>query len=351
MADAFNRNDPEYQTDEKWFALVEEEDRVLVGAVPPATGPGTTPPDLPSGFMDDGDHPTLQPPQQPTMTIEPETVPPAPTRQKLYELSRIYKHPLLKVEFNIEAFVCGQLDPDLPRRAPWVIKLEDPGTRTFLFLFNSAHSVFRSVTMTPIDGLLAELALKMFDFLRDTSPDSANFASILADLRAEYATDTKLDSKAIISAADAALRDIALSIVDLTGTEAPRRLFDTLSADVQDTIRRKVASRGVTNIQSVVNAGEFLAYADASHIKLFVHDHPNLFFDGRFWAQPYAGIDFGNEKVNEEARAKVTERYDAYLADAVWLSTQSPRDLDRCDREELIRATLSVGLLSPDGNR
>lgn len=351
MADAFNRHDPEYQTDDKWYALVEEEDRALVGAVPSVTGPGAIAPELPSGFLDDENDAPSPPPAQPVATVEPEAVISVPTRQKLHELSRIYKHPLLKVEFNIEAFICDPSDPDLPRKAPWVIKLEDPGTRTFLFLFNPGHTVFRSVTMTPMDGLLSELALKMFDFLRDTSPDSANFASILADLRTEYATDTKLDSKAIIAAADAALRDIALSLVDVTRTDALVALFDTLSSEVQDSIRRKVASRGVTNIQSVVDAGEFLSYADASDIRIFVREHPDLFFDGRFWAQPYVHIDFGSEKVNIETRAKIIERYDAYLADTVWLSSQSPRDLDRCDRNELIRATLSVGLLEGDGNQ
>lgn len=350
MADAFTRNDPEYQTDEKWFALVEEEDRALVGAAPPITSPGTAPPELPGGFLDDEDASPSPSSHQPAQTATPTIVASVPARQKLHELTRIYKHPLLKVEFNIEAFVCDSSDPDLPRKAPWIIKLEDPGTRTFLFLFDPRHAVFRSVTMTPMDGLLSELALKMFDFLRDTSPDSANFASILADLRAEYATDSQLDSKAIIGAADAALRDIALSIINVSNADTHRELFGELSSEVQESIRRKVASRSVTNIQSVIDAGEFLAHADASDIRFFVRKHPDLFFDGRRWAQPYASIDFGSEKVNAEARAKVIERYDAYLADAVWLSSQSPRDLDRCDRNELIRATLSVGLLEADGN-
>jgi hypothetical protein len=268
----------------------------------------------------------------------------------LHELSRVYKHPLLKIEFNVETFVVDTTDPDLPRKAPWAVKLEDAGTRTFLFLFNPDHGVFRSMTMTPVDALLCELAFKTYEFLKDMSPDSAVFASILSDFRGEYANDAKLDPKNIIASAENALREIALSVGRAVGTESFQSFFDRLPERVQDAVRRKVASRSVASLQSVIETGEFLGYAEAADIRFFVREHPELFFDGKFWAQPYITLDYGSEKVNAEARAKVVERYDGYLADAAWLAQQSPRDLDRCDRDELIRSTLSVRILGPDGS-
>ncbi len=354
MADLFYKGDPEYQTDEKWYALVEEEDRSIVGANPTASGPGSASPGLPAGFLDDDDgvpKNTVGPLSQPTgNTSSTIVLPVAPTRQKLHDLSRIYKHPLLKVEFNVEAFVVDANDPDLPRKAPWVIKIEDPGTRTFLFLFNPDHPVFRSVTMTPMDALLCELSFKTYEFLKDTSPDSAVFATILADFRGEYAGDAKLDPKNIIAFADKALREIALSIATECDPSAFADLFVQLSQPAQDSIRRKIASTGASSAQTVISSGEFLGYAEAADIRLFVRNHPELFFDGRFWAQPYTSLDYGSEQVNDEARSRVLERYDSYLSDAVWLASQSPRDLDRCDRDELIRATLSVRMLGPDGS-
>lgn len=351
MADLFNKGDPEYQTDEKWYALVEEEDRGIVGATPTATG--STSPTVPDGFLDEGDAPsaggsssTSQPAEGATSD---ETVV-APTRQKLHELSRIYKHPLLKVEFTVEAFVVAADDPDLPRKSPWTLKIEDPGTRTFLFLFNSDHPVFRSVTMTPMDALLCELAFKTYEFLREVSSDSTVFATILADLRGEYADDAKLDPKSIIAFSDKALREIAQSIGLIGDTSAFGALFAGLPQTAQDKIRRKIASTGISSAQTVIDSGEFLGYAEAADIRRFVRQHPELFFDGKFWAQPYASLDYGDDKVNDDARARVMERYDAYLADAVWLASQSPRDLDRCDRDELIRATLSVRILGQDGS-
>lgn len=353
MADLFNKGDPEYQTDDKWYALVEEEDRGIVGATPTATGPGAATPAAPDGFLDDGDavpagdSGAISPPSGGMGSSETVV---APTRQKLHELSRVYKHPLLKVEFTVEAFVVGAGDPDLPRKAPWTLKIEDPGTRTFLFLFNPDHPVFRSVTMTPMDAVLCELAFKTYEFLRETSPDSAVFATILADLRGEYADDTKLDPKSIIAFADKALRDIAQSIGTIADASAFGALFAGMPQAAQDKLRRKIASTGISSAQSVIDSGEFLGYAEAADIRLFTCQHPELFFDGKFWAQPYASLDYGDAKVNDEARARVIERYAAYLADAVWLASQSPRDLDRCDRDELIRATLSVRLLGSDGN-
>lgn len=350
MADAFAKGDPEYQTDERWYALVEEEDRGIVGATPMAGGASSSSPEAPDGFLDEGNTP---PPDASTPTIPDDstssvTTPAVPVRQKIHELSRIYKHPLLKVEFTVEAFVVEATDPDLPRKCPWAIKLEDPGTRTFLFLFNPDHVVFRSVTMTPVDALLCELALKTYEFLKDITPDSAIFATILSEFRGEYANDAKLDSKNIIASAENAIREIALSIGYQVDAAFFQALFEGLPERVQDAVRRKVASRGVASLQTIVLEGEFLSYADVADIRIFVRDHPELFFDGKLWAQPFANLDYGSEKVNAEARAKVVERYDGYLADAVWLAQQSSRDLDRCGRDELIRASLSVRILGPD---
>jgi len=353
MADLFHKVDAEYQTDEKWYELVEEEDRGVVGATPIATGPGSASPAVPEGFLDeDDDAPSTSAAGKSSSTSSDTSpaLPLPPTRQKLHDLSRVYKHPLLKVEFTVEAFMVGSNDPDLPSKAPWVLKIEDPGTRTFLFLFDPDHPVFRSVTMTPTDAVLAELALKTYEFLKEASPNSAVFATILSDLRGEYAEDARLDPKSIIAFADKALREIAQSIGVVCDTALFNEFFLDLPQSAQERIRRKIASTGISGSQIIIDSGEFLSYAEAPDIRLFVRCHPELFFDGTFWAQPYCTLEYGDAKVNEEARNRVLERYDAYLADAVWLASQSPRDLDRCDRDELIRATLSVRLIGQDGS-
>lgn len=350
MADLFHKGEAEYQTDEKWYELVEEEDRNIVGATPTATGPGSASPAVPEGFLDDSKPDGPPGVEESPPPFEPGAINSAPSRQKIHELSRVYKHPLLKVEFSVEAFMVESNDPDLQSRAPWTLIIEDPGTRTFLFLFDPDNPVFRSVTMTPTDALLTELAFKTYEFLKETNPDSAIFATILSDLRGEYAIDAKLEPKNIIAFADKTLRDIAQLISALEDADMHQSFFSEMPPAAQEKIRRKIASTGISSAQGVIDSGEFLTYAEPFEIRQFVTRHPELFFDGKFWVQPYSSLEYGADKVNKEARESVLERYSGYLADAVWLASQSPRDLDRCDRDELIRATLSVRLLGQDGS-
>lgn len=354
MSELFDRGDPDYQTDEKWYELVEDEDRAIVGAAPFTSSPSVAPPESPPGFMDDGDPDAdvitgRNTPLIP-LNVTPVAPPPLPPRQKIRELSRIYKHPLLKIEFNIEAYLVDKKDPDLPQEAPWVLKMDDTATRIFLFLIRADHPIFRSSTMTPLDGLLSELAFRACEFLREVRPADALFSAILSEFRSEYATETRLDSREVIAQADAMLRELALALSRDTSPEDLQRLFADMPESFQETIRRKVAASGASSLQAVTENGEFLAYAEPSGIRWFISHHPELFFDGQFWAQPYSTLDYGSPSVNDEARSHVIERYDSYVADAVWLASQTPRDLDRCDRDEVIRATFSLRLLRADRN-
>jgi len=55
-------------------------------------------------------------------------------------------------------------DPELPASiGPWTLKLQDVATRTYAFLVNVEDEIFRSTTMTPLDGLLVELAYRAVD--------------------------------------------------------------------------------------------------------------------------------------------------------------------------------------------
>ncbi|WP_204351541.1 hypothetical protein, partial [Serratia marcescens] len=68
------------------------------------------------------------------------------------------------------------------------------------YLVDTAHDVFRSSTMTPLDALLVDLTYRTIEFLRGHSQD-ATPASVLADFRAEYCGDTRLDEQEIIALA------------------------------------------------------------------------------------------------------------------------------------------------------
>jgi len=353
MAAQFENNEPDYLGDEKWWQLVEEQDNAVLGAPPPPP-PGGTPPglsDVPPGFLDPD--PGIVPPATPPTgggTISPPPPappPPVPARNPIFELTRKYIHPTYRVEYDVQGFAVDPRDPGLGSGQPWALPLVDVATRTYAFLTDTTHDLYRSTTMTPLDALLIELSHRTVDFLRQTAPE-VTFAAILADFRREYCADSRLDAAEIIIEASNTLGQIAAALQGKLGDGAGVKLHDTLSAAAKESIGRKMVARGVTAPRDVIAAGTFLAYADHQTVRDFFGVHPDLFLDGKYWDDAYDALDYGSAEVTEEARRVVRARYDGYLADAVWLASQSPMDLERTGRDALIRANLSLKLLQPD---
>jgi len=356
MASLFENNEPDYLGDERWWQLVEEQDATTLGAPPPISpgggGPAPAPGDIPPGFLDDdsgagGAAPN--PPPAPGTTISPSPPAPAPVpdRKPIFELTRKYIHPTYRVEYDVQGFAVDRRDPDLGTGHPWALPLVDVATRTYAFLTDTTHDLYRSTTMTPLDALLIELSHRTMDFLRQTAPD-VTFASILADFRREYCADSRLDAGEIIVEATNTLAQIAASLQGKLADGEGTALHDALSAPAREAIGRRMVARGVAAPRDAIASGAFLTYADPQTIRDFFVAHPELFLDGKYWDDLYVTLDYGSHDVSEEARRVVRARYDGYFADAVWLASQSPMDLERTGRDALIRASLSLKLLRPD---
>jgi hypothetical protein len=349
MAKRFEDNDPDYLDDERWWQLVVEQDGAVLGAPAPTApgGPAAPSPDIPAGFLD---NPSVAPPPP---GGGPVTSPPAPAaplvapRRAIFELTRKYVHPTYRVEYDVQGFVVAPNDPDLGSGHPWVLRLTDVATRTYAFLADTSHELYRSTTMTPLDALLVELSYRTIEFLRETAPD-ATFASILADFRREYSGDTRLDAGDIIVQATNVIAQIAQSVPANMRLDAGEGLYAELTEPEKGFVGRKMVARGVTSPRDAITTGTFLTYAEPQTIRAFFSRHPELFLDGKYWEDEYAKLDYGSAEVSEEARGLVRARYDSYLADAVWLAGQSPSDLERVGRDALIRASLSLKLLLPD---
>jgi hypothetical protein len=347
MAKRFEDNDPDYLDDERWWQLVVEQDGAVLGA-PAPSAPGQPPPsDIPPGFIDDP--PAAPAPSSGGGVATPATPEPSPVplRQAIFELTRKYVHPTYRVEYDVQAFVVAPNDRDLGSGHPWALRLTDVATRTYAFLVDTSHDVYRSTTMTPLDALLTELSYRTVEFLRETAPD-ATFASILADFRREYCVETRLDTGDIIVQSANVLGQIAQSVPLNIGAGEGESLYAELTEPEKAFVGRKMVARGVTAPRDAINAGLFLDYAEPQTIRAFFSRHPELFLDGKYWEDEYAKLDYGSPEVTEEARSLVRARYDGYLADAVWLAGQSPADLERTSRDALIRASLSLKLLLPD---
>lgn len=317
----------------------------MLGAPDPTSPGGPAPGDIPPGFLDNP-APSTTLTGGPAPAPQPPVLAPIAPRTPIFELTRKYVHPIYRVEYDVQAFAVDPNDRELGQGHPWAFRLTDVATRTYAFLVDPTHDLYRSMTMTPLDALLTELSFRTLEFLRQTAPEAA-LSSIIADFRREYCVDSRLDPADVITQASNALAQIAQSLPANLPDGEGQSLYDGLGDSGKRYIGRKMIARGVTPAEAIA-AGSFLAHADPETIRGFVSGHPDLFFDGKFWNDPYATLDYGVPAMTEEARQLVCRRYDGYMADAVWLASQTPADLDKVGRDALIRASLSLKLLQPD---
>jgi len=344
MAQAFYENDADFLDDERWWKLVEEQDKEILGEGGEA--------ELPTGFLDDGENESVGGGTKDDAAVAidgpgPEPAKKAPERRQIHELSRKYVHPTYRVEFQVEAFASEPEDKALSGRLPWSFYLEDVATRTYAFVIDPTHDVYRSTTMTAMDALLTELSVQTLDFLKGQVHD-VTLSNILADYRSSYASATRLEPSEVISMANSGLEELAKAMTSLIPEGQGQAFYAELSRPDREFIVRRMASRGVVDVTKVISEGRFWEYMDPQAIVATFARHPELFFDGKYWSDPYASLNFGADHIDEEARRRLVARYEAYLGDTLWLANQSARDLETANRDEIIRATCSLRLMKPD---
>jgi histidine kinase/DNA gyrase B/HSP90-like ATPase len=334
----FLNSDAQFQTDMKWWELIEEEEKkLLVGGgtvTVAASGPSPAGGSPIPGF---GPAPTSPPPG-------PVVAPAPPPRQvPVAALTRQYLSTSAQ-KWTVQAFEVETKHPALSKKRPWALRATPAGVHEFFFAAN--HDVFASATMTPLDALLAELAYSAMEFVKD-QPGDATFAAFLAELRDKYATGSALDPATLNAEARQTLQAIAQTLArNVEPSDAPV-LFQQLKDHQQKAILQKMAARSASNPQAIIGAGKFLEYAPERVIMEFFGEHPELFLDSKCWDDPYSTVDYQDAAATELARSQVVRRYESLLSDAVWLAEQDPADLERVSRARLLRAMYALELLAP----
>jgi hypothetical protein len=342
MSRKFHEGDAAFQTDAKWWELVEEADRQLLVA----SGAGSS---TPSGTPTPGPTDTLDgfgPSPAPAEGSGPQPSPPPPSPEiPIASLGGDYRSDSTNQRWEIRALEVLESHPLLTGTGkPWSLRALPSGVHEFLV--NTRHRVFASATMTPLDGLLAELAWSTMDFLRG-NPGGASFAAVLAELRERYATMHALDPVEMGNQARQVLLDIASTLrLNIDAADA-LALFNEIPSTDQDAIFQKMATRAAGNPQSVISDGRFLEYAAPRVVSDFFANHPELFLDGKCWDDAYAALDYGRPLATEAARSQIARYYEALLADVVWLAEQDANDLADIHRPRLLRAQLAIDLLTP----
>jgi hypothetical protein len=343
MVKKFHDGDASYQSDAKWWDLVQEADNQLLTPSPApasttATDGSTGVPATLQGF---GVANASSAPSAPPMAVTP-----ASPEMPIASLSGEYRSDSTNQRWDVRALEVLETHPLLCDSKPWTLRAQPNGVHEYLV--NIHHPVFASATMTPLDSLLAELAHSAMDFLRGTGTTAATFGIVLAELRSRYAGLHALNPVTLGNEARRIMLEIAATVPrNIDSTDAASLFSDLPTAD-QEAIIQKMATRAAGTPQTIIANGRFLEYAPPRIICDFFSAHPELFLDGKCWDDGYETIDYGLVLATQEARAQVVRHYESLLADAVWLASQDSPDLSEASRARLLRAQLALELLTPN---
>lgn len=163
-------------------------------------------------------------------------------RTPIPSLTREYRDDVTELKWEVAAFAVGATDPELAGEVPWRLKANNTGIHQFFVDFE--HDVFRSATMTPLDGLLAHLSWAAMDFTRGRNLH-ADYGRILASLRARYAGTSKLDVNELASEAGQTLASIGRALVGQVSPEDGTALFAELASAEKEAVLKRMAVLGV----------------------------------------------------------------------------------------------------------
>jgi hypothetical protein len=325
MAERFYSGDPQFQSDEKWYALAMDADRQVV------VEPPTTEDQPPEIFW--GDQPAVPTPGAPSA--------PAVARRAIPSLSTEFVDDNTELRWSVQAFEAASNDTALAG-APWI--LQQPRAGSWEFLVDPRAEVFRSATLTPLDALLADLAHLAVDASRGRQRP-AGFSQVLAGLRSRYALASRLDAATLSVQASAILNQIAKSLARNVPPADAAALFGSLPLDEQNAIWDRIVSRGQRRPDTVAR---FLEFAPRPTLRRFFEAHPELFMDGKYWDVPYDSLDFGREDVTAAVREQVRRTYVSLLTDAIWLAEEDAAALGDASRARLLRAALALEVLESE---
>lgn len=349
MAESFHSGASEYQDDEKWWKLAEEADAALLYTQNGGNG-GTAQSgasQLPPGLIDEMGNDTITDPSQGVDGPDSPQRTSVPERVEFPALDKVYRDEQTGTRWDVKAFEVESNDPDLKDGAPWALVMGDIPTKTYHFLFDPTHPVFRSITMTSRDALLAHLSFLATDQMRRTD-GNVDFSKVLSSFRDSHCREEALDLKSLPIDASSVLSDVAHGLVASCPDDEKTSLFNDLSIDEQTKVMKALADRGIRQATATTSDGSFLPLAPHEILRSIVERRPKLCFDGNIWSDPYDSIDYKDPEITQEARESLLSYYLALISDAIWLSRQEDDSLSNIHRIKVIRAVMSIQLLRPD---
>lgn len=328
-AEKFWAGDPEYQSDEKWYAavLAIEEVRRKPSTqsseeVKEAAG------EAPFDTTDEGP----EEPGQATIGVKEPEFEDDFSLSGTYELSEINGCPTLTIRSR--RLISGQLPNNQ------AIRFTISGN-VGIFEYKPTHDYFESSLDNPVNCLIRELS---FQLLERSQESQANWpiTRIETELKRRYFSDTLLDVDSSALQATAFLEEFREFLSTTMPNMAP--ISDAPFSEYdRDIIRTKLLIEGQaseTRVNEIITTGQFPRYLNTDFLPRAIMLWPETILDGNFLSVAYS-------TVNESIRPSALEQVVGSIRDVVWLCEQaSIPGMNRQQwREQLARAIASLHLL------
>ncbi len=366
-AQEFQRGNPDYQTDERWWQAVQDhEERKQDGKADKAAVSTPTKADtavvldaLGAGHLAQaspaqGPSPASTAPSTPAAAASATTRPAAnsspeerrETRQERIdryvanstvfpELCRPIGHPRVGfIQVEARKLAGGPLLDDHLHPTP--VLLDQGRGNTFVAFLDFSHEAFRKFGSDPADMLLVEAAV----LLKVQSDSAWSHSQLFASLRAESLPSSALDAQTIGAEARELLAEVRSRMAAaLDATGEPERALQYLSPDeLTATEHAMIANGNVTRTADLGKQGDFLLHVPPLFLVHLLEAWPTAFMDGQAFQGVYQGVSSASAQRLSLARTV------GYLSD---IATQASYEGPSIPAQ-LLRTRLSIRLLSDE---
>lgn len=342
----FQKGNPEYFSDEKWYKVAQELDRIGNETNPPA--PGNDDPSDPNPYPP----PTSLPPPTPA---KPSSIPIPPTKteedtssrnflrqhsQKKEMYSSVYSLEDNGGGLHVSAFevIYKQIKKN-GKRIPCLIFQDGIEIE---FFYDPTHAIFSEYPISIRQVLLMLLAERFS--IRDTGLSMMDAFTVLVT---RYMEGERINAQALQMRATFVLQSIKEALPDLlcNHIQPVRELLKADSVEESEFVGSIL--NGNSELLDHYQKGDFetrmaFFYLPNSFVVRLVSAHPEWFLDGKLFDQPYSTLTFPTEDMTQRLRQRSVSIITTYLNDAVALLRPCVSNFSKL---ELIRYSKSLDLL------
>lgn len=371
----FEKNDPDYQVDTKWYEAAQQCDQERANRGASSSGPvnpGNTPSDDPDSYGppstssgsnsgssnsngNNGTNGTTNGANNSNSGSTSGTTPPLDVYVELANRSVIditltrayrYRNCPSAIDVEVRKVTSGIIGSGTDGEP---VLWDTRNIRELKFFYNPSHQFFMSRKTTPHEVMLLHLAQTFL--IRDRLEKS--ISSIYIELLDEMFPEERIDQLTIQERADNVFERIRSASTRLLSSREAE-VMDTIhehAGDLEDTLARlmsapelqvKLQTRAPGGISSLV------AVPNRTLVRL-ISKFPEEFFDGKFFRVNFQSLVLPTQEATDRIRDEAKERILTYIKDALWVlspwgATQRGNNQKRT-RDELLRCSHSLDLL------